>query len=134
MKFNVFTILTPKSQTQHILDHFTIRQALEKFDVHKFTVVPVLDSEGNYINTISEGDLLRFIKNDCNFDIHHAETKRINEVGRYRPYVALDNTCEFDDLVALSLSQNFIPIIDDRKKFIGIVKRSKIIDMMRKNQ
>ena len=75
--FNIFSFLTPKASTQYLLDTFTIRQALEKFDQYKFAVVPVLDKEGNYLTTISEGDILRYIKNKHNFDISVAESHLI---------------------------------------------------------
>ena len=128
--FSVLSCLTPKSETQFILDAATIRQALEKFDAHKFSVVPVLDKDGNYINTVSEGDLLRFIKNEANFDIRVAESKTLKEVARYRPYQCLDANCSSEEVLALSLRQNFVPIVDDRKKYIGIVKRSDIITLL----
>ena len=128
--FNIFDFLTPKGMTQYIDEHFTVRQALEKFDAHKFSVVPVIDKQGNYINTISEGDLLRYIKNECHFDIKVAESKTIDTIERYRTYQALSINCKIEDVTALSLSQNFIPLVDDRNKFIGIVKRSDVISFL----
>lgn len=64
---NIFNFLTPKSETFYLSDQSTIRQALEKFDYHKFSIVPLLDEEGHYVTTLSEGDLLRFIKNNWPF-------------------------------------------------------------------
>ncbi|NLB48823.1 MAG: CBS domain-containing protein, partial [Erysipelotrichia bacterium] len=32
----------------------------------------------------------------------------------------------FDEMYELSLLQNFIPVVDDRKMFIGIVKRRDV--------
>ncbi len=130
--FNIFDFLTPKGMTQFIDERATVRQALEKFDAHKFSVVPVIDKDGNYINTIAEGDLLRFIKNECHFDIKVAETKTIDTIERYRSYEALSINCSEKEVLKLSLSQNFIPLIDDRNKFIGIVKRSDIISFLLK--
>ena len=66
---NIFTILTPKSQTEFIEYDSTIRQALETFDFHKFSVVPLIDDEGKYVCTLSEGDILRYIKNEANFSL-----------------------------------------------------------------
>ena len=60
---NIFTYLTPKNNTYYIIDNISVRQAIEKFDFYKFSVVPVIDENGKYINSISEGDLLSFIKN-----------------------------------------------------------------------
>ena len=128
--FIIFDFLTPKAMTQFIDERSTVRQALEKFDAHKFSVVPVIDKDGNYKGTISEGDLLRYIKNECNFNIKIAETKTIDTIDRYRPYKSLAIDCQLEEVTALSLQQNFIPLVDDRNKFIGIVKRSDVISYL----
>ena len=79
---NIFKFLTPKNQTQYLQYDATIRQALEKFDYYKFTVVPLIDEEGKFISTLSEGDILRYIKNDCDFNIEEAESKTIDNIEK----------------------------------------------------
>ena len=32
-----------------------------------------------------------------------------------------------DELVAAAMTQNFVPVVDDKKSFIGLVKRNSII-------
>ena len=44
---NIFTYLTPKNNTYYIIDNISVRQAIEKFDFYKFSVVPVIDENGN---------------------------------------------------------------------------------------
>ena len=124
---NIFTILTPKSQTEFIEYDSTIRQALETFDFHKFSVVPLIDDEGKYVSTLSEGDILRYIKNEANFDIEVAESVKINTIEKYRSYEAITIDSTMDEVLRLAMNQNFIPIIDDRGMYIGIIKRKDII-------
>ena len=126
---NIFSILTPKSQTEFIEFDSTIRQALETFDFHKFSVVPLIDDEGKYVSTLSEGDILRYIKNECNFNIEVAKNVKINTIEKYRTYKAITIDSEMDEVLQLSMNQNFIPIIDDRGMYIGIIKRKDIIDL-----
>lgn len=125
---NIISFLTPKINTYFIEANSTIRQTLETFDVHKFSVVPLIDDLGTFVSTISEGDILRFIKNECNFDIKVAESKYIKDIDKYRPYKALPISTPLDEVVKLSLEQNFIPIVDDRGMYIGIIKRKTIIE------
>lgn len=129
---NIFQLLTMKSETAYLDKDMTVRQAIEKMDVHKYSVIPVLDKEGHYLGSISEGDLLRYIKNEAHFNIDIAETETINEVIRYRPYESLNVNSSLEDLYQLSLRQNFVPIIDDRNVFIGIIKRKVIIEALLK--
>lgn len=126
-EMNIFTILTPKSQTEFIEYDSTIRQALETFDFHKFTVVPLIDDEGKYVSTLSEGDILRYIKNEANFDIEIAESVKINTIEKYRSYEAITIDSTMDEVLKLAMNQNFVPIIDDRGMYIGIIKRKDII-------
>ena len=127
---SLLNFLTPKHQTFYLESDSTIRQILEKFDVHKFSVVPLIDSEGKYVTTISEGDILRFIKNIYNFNANLAGMIKIDNVELYRPYKALSISASMDEVIKLSLDQNFIPIVDDRGVFIGIVKRKEVIDYL----
>lgn len=124
---NIISFLTPKINTYYIESNSTIRQTLETFDVHKFSVVPLIDKNGAFVSTVSEGDILRFIKNECHFDLKVAESKYIEDIVKYRPYKALPISTPLGEIVKLSLEQNFIPVVDDRGMYIGIIKRSTII-------
>lgn len=129
-KPNTFTYFTPKNETHFIDSDSTIRQAIEKFDFHKFTVVPIIDSEGKFLFTLSEGDILRFIKNFAKFNYSIAENVLVTEIPRYRSYQHLNISAPFEEICKLSLQQNFIPLVDDRGIFIGIIRRSKILDYL----
>ena len=100
---NIITYLTPKNNTLYLESDVTIRQALEKFDVHKFSVVPRVDEDGLFVSTISEGDILRYIKNNCNFNLSLAESIRVGSLEKYRPYIALSISTPIDEIVRLSL-------------------------------
>ena len=127
---NLLIFLTPKSETLYLNYNSTIRQTLENFDVHKYSVVPLIDDDGFFVSTISEGDVLRYIKNSCKFDINVAEKNKIKDLELYRPYRVLPISTPMDEVVRLALEQNFIPIVDDRGVYIGIVKRKSIIDFL----
>ncbi len=42
-------------------------------------------------------------------------------------YRAVSATADVEQLFGMALVQNFIPIVDDRKLFVGIVTRQRII-------
>ena len=127
---NLFNFFTPKDKTFYLLSNSTIRQALEKFDAHKFSVVSLLDDDGRFVGTVSEGDILRFIKNVYNFDISTAENIKISEIEKYRPYSAINVESSIDDAITLALDQNFVPVVDDRGIYIGILKRKTILEYL----
>ncbi len=124
---NVLFFLTPKIELEYVYDDFTVRQIMEKMNNHRYSVIPVLSKDGKYKSSISDGDLLRLI-HDCNFNKKIAENISFKDIPLYRPYKALSVDASIEELFKAATNQNFIPIVDDRKVFIGIVKRKAIIE------
>ncbi|MBQ1387155.1 MAG: CBS domain-containing protein [Erysipelotrichales bacterium] len=127
---NILQLLTPKKFTYYLDENCTIRQALEKFDAHRFSVVPLINDQGKYTGTVSEGDILHYIKNRAHFDVHEAEKVLIKDIEHYRPYRALYSGALLVEVFALSLDQSFIPVVDDRDVFIGIIKRKELLSLL----
>ena len=47
----IFSLLMPKQATDYIEEGISLRNVLERFKYHKFSVVPVIDKEGKYKGT-----------------------------------------------------------------------------------
>ena len=127
MSHNVLFFLTPKAMCQFVYDDYTIRQALEKMESSGYTALPILNRRGEYRGTLSEGDVLWAMKNLCDMDMYIAETRRIPEISRRRDNVPIRVTHSMRDLVERAVEQNFVPVVDDKDAFIGIVTRRSII-------
>ena len=124
---NVLFFLTPKNKVEYIYDYYSMRQALEKMQYHKYSAIPVLNKTNEYVGTISEGDLLWYIKENENFNLKDAENIMISNIKRSRDIKPIKVTCEMDSLISLVINQNFVPVIDDYNKFIGIVTIKDVI-------
>lgn len=124
---NILFFLTPKSEVEFVYDDFSLRQTIEKMEYHRFSEVPVIDREGRYVSTITEGDLLWYIKEEWNLDIREAENVRISGIKRKRKTTAVSVNARMEDLIEKAMNQNFVPVVDDNDTFIGIVKRKDII-------
>ena len=60
---NILFFLTPKSEVAYVYDTDTVRQVLEKMENQRYSAIPVISKEdGSYIGTLTEGDLLWYIK------------------------------------------------------------------------
>ena len=124
---NVLFFLTPKAMCAFLYDDFTIRQALEKMEAAGYNALPILNRRGEYRGTISEGDLLWAMKNLCYMDMRQAEAHRIMEISRRKDNVAVRVTTSMQDLVERASHQNFVPVVDDKDAFIGLITRSAIV-------
>lgn len=124
---NILFFLTPKSEVAFIFDDETVRQALEKMENRKFTAVPVLNRQGGYVGSITEGDMLWGIKNQYNLNLKNAEHIRVGTIPRRMDYKPVHVDASMEDLIEKALNQNFVPVVDDQKSFIGIIRRRDII-------
>ena len=124
---NFLKLLKPKETVQYVFDHNTLRQGLERMKAHGYTALPVINSEGKYVGTVSEGDFLYYILDRRDSGIKSQEKHYIHEILRegFNPAVRIDVT--LDELLEWAQNQNFVPVTDDRGTFIGIVTRQDII-------
>ena len=105
-----------------------MRQALEKMEYHRYTAVPLIDCDGRYVGTLTEGDLLWKIKNTPNFNFESTRKIWLNEVPLHQKNQAISINSEIEDIILKSIEQNFVPVVDDDNTFIGIIRRREIID------
>ncbi|WNQ13559.1 CBS domain-containing protein [Paenibacillus aurantius] len=125
---NIAFFLLPKQEVICLTMQTTLRQTLEKMEFHRYTAVPILNDDGTYAGTVTEGDLLWYFKGlkDLNFETAHRHSLSEIPLRIQNRTVRIDSNME--DLIALAKAQNFVPVVDDMDKFIGIVRRSDIIE------
>ena len=124
---NILFFLTPKSEVAYISEEDTLRQALEKMEYHKYSAIPIISRTGRYIGTLTEGDLLWGIKNQYHLDLKGAEKIPITAIKRRLDNRPVKADAYMEDLIGKALNQNFVPVLDDQKCFIGIITRKDII-------
>ena len=124
---NILFFLTPKAMCAYLHDDDTIRQALEKMEQAGYAALPILNKRGEYRGTLTEGDVLWALKNMCYMDMRQAEARRITEITRRKDHIPVRVTTSMHDLVERATSQNFVPVVDDKDAFIGLVTRGNIV-------
>ena len=125
---NVLFFLKPKGELAYLYEDHTLRKGIEKLERSGFTAIPVISRSGEYIGTITEGDFLWTLKNKFSLDLKMAEDVPIQTVKRRMRFDPISIDSNMEDLVSKARNQNFVPVIDDKKIFIGIVTRKDIID------
>ena len=124
---NLLFFLTPKATCSYVLEDYTIRQALERMENSCYASLPILSRSGKYVGTLTEGDLLWAIKNEYLMNMHEAEQRPISKIRRRYDNRPVQADTSIDDLVSTAADQNFVPVIDDKGDFIGIVTRKAIL-------
>ena len=130
---NLLYFLTPKQDVLYIYEDFTLRQTIEKWTNQRYATIPVLRRNGEYVGSMTEGDLLWGIKSIHNLDIDASEEVLISSFPRRRNYKAVPVTTDMPTLLEATIDQNFVPVVDDRNVFIGIVRRTVILKYLYQN-
>ncbi|ABZ82786.1 cbs domain protein [Heliomicrobium modesticaldum Ice1] len=125
---NIAFFLIPKKDVIHLPINATMRQAAEKMEYHRYTAVPLIDSQGRYVGTLTEGDLLWKWKNTPGLSFDNMHKVSLNDVPRRMNIKPVHIYAEMEELITLASEQNFVPVLDDRGVFIGIVRRREIIE------
>lgn len=124
---NIAFYLLPKEKTAYLTPQATMRQALEKMEFHRFTAIPIVNQQGKYEGTLTEGDLLWKLKNTPGLSFENTHKISLTDVPQRMKVEPIRIDAQIEDLIDLSMQQNFVPIVDDKDHFIGIIRRSDII-------
>lgn len=125
---NIAFFLIPKDNVIYLSPHSTIRQALERMEYHRYSAVPLIDEQGKYVGTITEGDLLWKLKRSPEIGFENAHKVQLKDVPQHMTNKPVRIDQQMEDLITLATNQNFVPVIDDNEVFIGIIRRREIID------
>ncbi len=132
---NISFFMKPKAEVAYLYNDITVRQAIEKMHHYGFTAIPVIDRKGSYLGTVTEGDLLWELVRGEGGENFSIPVERLEEIPFSRiplrfpaeKYPPVNILASVEELLLRVLQQNFIPIVDDRNSFIGIVPRSVVI-------
>ncbi|MGD7009673.1 CBS domain-containing protein [Metabacillus sp. 84] len=125
---NIAFFLLPKKEVIHLPVQSTMRQALEKMEYHRYTALPLLDDEGRYVATLTEGDLLWKLKNTPNLTFDTTNRISISEIELHRTNEPVPIHAKMEEIISRAMEQNFVPVVDDQGIFIGIIRRREIIE------
>ena len=129
---NIAYFLKPKGEVAYLTETNTVRQGLEKLHHHGYAAIPVLSEDGRYVGTVSEGDFLWYIIKGENGEVQQVEIadeekRTVKEIIRTNRNTPVRATQSMEALLEKALDQNFVPVIDDRGYFMGIITRQDII-------
>lgn len=124
---NILFFLRPKAELAFIYDYHTVRQAMDIMERYKYSSIPILNRNGKYVGTITEGDLLWGLKKQNILSQKQAEDLAVMKIERRHDYLPVSIGADMESLVRRAMEQNFVPVEDDENFFIGIVTRRDII-------
>ena len=130
---NILFFLTPKENVVYLKDTDTLAEAMETMKKYRYQSVPIICvADGHYIGTITEGDVLWWLRNHPREMIGELTKAQITDIERRRDNEPVRVDARMEDLLDIIVQQNFVPVLYDQKCFIGIVTRKDVIGYLRK--
>lgn len=126
---NILMFLTPKQEVSFLYDDFTLEQALRVMERARYSSIPVIRRSGEYVGTVTEGDLLWRVRHlEGGFSV--CSKTPLSSVSHHKDNKPLIASMDIGTLLETSLDQNFAPVVDDRGMFIGIITRKRVISYL----
>ena len=126
---NIQSFLKPFYEITLVYDDQNLNEALKIMTKHRYTSIPVINRDQAYIGTLTEGDVLHYILSHAEC-LNPEELKKhlVGEVKRHRDYDPVSVESLMPTLLSKASHENFVPIIDQNEKFIGIITRKTLLD------
>jgi len=124
---SIVFLLTPKSKISTLTQEYTIRQCLEKMKHYGYSAMPVLNGKGEYVGTVSEGDFLWHLIEKGEYSIEAQEEYTLDNIIRVTWNMPIKIDAKLDVVLSQVMDQNFVPVVDDRGMFMGIITRRSVM-------
>ena len=127
---NIMRFVVPKSRVEFVTVDQTVRQAFEKMRYHRYVAIPVIDGDGRYVGTLRNDDIFAYFLDSGSFDTRAAEKDIVEGVINKDYLLPLYHNASMEDLIGKVGEHNFVPIVDDRGCFVGIILRRDILNFL----
>lgn len=124
---NLLFLLKPKNSVDFIYADDSMRKGLAKLRTSGYTAAPVVTREGKYMGTVTEGDFLWYLHDTAEPLEEIVNDVYVEQITRENWNQPVHISATMDELLELVLNQNFVPVVDDRNLFVGIITRQSVI-------
>jgi CBS domain-containing protein len=126
---NILSFMKPVHEVILLYSDESLKIALDRMTKHRFTSIPIVDRENHYVGTLTEGDILQYvIHNQQCFDGDGMSKVLVKDIKRLRDYETVGVNATLTLLLSVAKNENFVPVLDQNEKFIGIVTRKSLIE------
>lgn len=127
---NIMRFVVPKSLVEYVTVDNTVRQALEKMRFHRYAAIPVIDEKGVYVGTLRNDDIFAYFLDNGVFDYRSAEKDKVAKILDTNYSHPVYHNSTMTELIDKVKEHNFVPVVDDRGCFIGIILRRDILNFL----
>lgn len=106
----------------------TVDRAIETLQKHKLKSIPVIDDEKKFVGILSKEHLFELFENGFTGTFENLKKIQIQEAILEIKPLSLEN--RFEETLPIIVRYPFVPIVDEEKRLLGIVKRKEITKVL----
>jgi len=125
---NALRLMLSKEKVNYLKSDCPLEEAMALFIESGYSAVPVINEEGAYIGTVCDKDFLRLYSSPSYRD--KIVELKLEDIISSNWNTAINVYTDVDNVLLLSMNQNFLPVVDDEGLFIGIITRKAIIQFL----
>lgn len=126
---NVLFFLTPKSEVTYVIEDYKLSKVMDIMEETGYTALPMIDRQGRYVGSVTEGDILRVIREKKELSLDQVGEITAVNIPRKTDIKPVSGTADMIDMIRRALEQNYVPVVDDDNIFCGIITRRDIIQV-----
>ncbi|TJY40909.1 CBS domain-containing protein [Cohnella pontilimi] len=130
---DIKSFLYPKNEVSYLTTSSNMKEALDQLEACHYSAIPILDENGAYFGTLAEGDLLWKMKATPGLSFENMHEIPIVSIKKRLKIECVAIGADLDDMLALAADQNFVPVVDENRIFLGIIRRKDIIEYYTRN-
>ncbi|MDE7429544.1 MAG: CBS domain-containing protein, partial [Lachnospiraceae bacterium] len=128
-KMHAFKLIIEKTKVKYLYDYNRFDEGVEILRQSGYSAIPVINRDGTYAGTVCDKDfLLKYTSQ--NETVSDIQKMTIKDIMRPEWNPAINISRDINDVLLLSMEQNFVPVVDDLNVFIGIITRRDIIKFL----
>ncbi len=123
------SIMIPKKDTSMVFEDNALTHAMLILKQSNYTQIPVLDYDSKFKGLISLHHIYRILGEELFNDFDKLNNYKVKDFIDNH-YAIINENYQLEDVMNLLINYNFINVVSDDNKYIGMITRSAILKNM----
>ncbi len=119
-------LVTNKKKITYVYGDSTLEEAIKAFAKSSYSMIPVLERVSDrYLYSITATDVLNWMA--AGHSLEEAEKTPLSALSLTRLIASCQENAEVSSIADLVANQNYVPLVDEKGVFVGLVTRKSLI-------
>ena len=121
--------MIPADNVANVIDQHTLSTGLLILTQSNYTMIPVLSAESKLMGVISMSMIIKAVMTVDAIEMERLDELKVRDVMLRQP-VRVQATCHLADVLNYLIDQNFVCVVDEDNRFLGIITRKNVLQRL----